>query len=124
MRLQAIATPTRRPFIADNVDKRAQVHTDDATAYDLLPFKHESVKHSVSEHVRDMAHTTGVESCWPMLKRGYHGTYHHLSEKHLNRHVQEFAGRHNARRMDPIQQMVKIATAVTSSRLKYADFVG
>ena len=30
-----------------------------------------------------------------MLKRGYMGTYHHLSAKHLSRYVAEFAGRHN-----------------------------
>ena len=27
------------------------------------------------------------------LKRGYHGTYHHMSEKHLDRYVTEFEGR-------------------------------
>ena len=45
-----------------------------------------------------MAHTNGIESFWALLKRGYHGTYHHMSEKHLNRYVGEFAGRHNDRR--------------------------
>ena len=32
-----------------------------------------------------------------MLKRGYVGTYHRMSPKHLHRYVDEFAGRHNVR---------------------------
>ena len=35
-----------------------------------------------------------------MLKRGYVGTYHHMSVKHLDRYVNEFAGRHNDRPSD------------------------
>ena len=44
-----------------------------------------------------MAHTNGIESFWAMLKRGYHGTFHHLSAKHLQRYIDEFATRHNLR---------------------------
>lgn len=122
--VKATNQKTLHPFIAENVGKDAQVYTDDATVYDLLPFKHESVKHSVSEYVRDMAHTNGVESFWSMLKGGDHSTYHHMSEKHPNRYdVQEFAGRHNVGCMDTIEQMVRIATAVINSRLKPADLI-
>ena len=69
-----------------------------------MPFEHETVKHSVSEYVNGMAHTNGIESFWALLKRGYHGTYHHMSEKHLNRYVTEFAGRHNDRRHGTIDR--------------------
>ena len=62
-----------------------------------MPFDHETVNHSVSEYVRDQAHTNGIESFWSMLKRGYHGTFHHMSPEHLHRYVNEFAGRHNIR---------------------------
>ena len=62
-----------------------------------MPFDHETVCHSVGEYVRGQAHVNGIESFWSMLKRGYHGTYHHMSAKHLDRYVTEFSGRHNDR---------------------------
>ena len=89
----------------DHADLQATVYTDDASAYETLPFEHESVRHSVSEYVRGQAHTNGVESFWSMLKRGYYGTFHKFSPKHLDRYVQEFAGRHNLREQDTIEMM-------------------
>ena len=62
---------------------------------------HEAVYHSVGEYVRGKAHTNGIESFWSMLKRGYHGVYHQMSPKHLQRYVNEFAGRHNLRSWTP-----------------------
>lgn len=41
-----------------------------------------------------------VEPLWSLLKRGYYGTFHHISEKHLHRYVREVTNRHNARSMD------------------------
>ena len=88
-----------------------------------MPFEHETVKHSVSEYVNGMAHTQGIESFWALLKRGYHGTYHHMSEKHLDRYVSEFAGRHNDRRADTIEQMQAVVAGMVGKRLMYRDLV-
>ena len=35
-------------------------------------------------------HTNGIENVWAVLKRGLHGTLHHVSVKHLGAHVNEF----------------------------------
>ena len=85
---------TLQELVKDHADLQATVYTDDAGAYETLPFEHESVKHSVSEYVRGKAHTNGVESFWSMLKRGHVWTYHKMSPKHLQRSVNEFSGRH------------------------------
>ena len=100
------------------------VYTDEARAYDGLPRPHEAVKHSVSEFVRGMAHTNGMESHWASLKRGYDGVYHHMSAKHLGRYIVEFAGRHNNRPMDTIDQMAVIARQSEGKRLRYIDLIG
>ena len=74
---------TLQGFVERNTEPGATVYTDEARAYRGMPRHHESVKHSVSEYVRGMAHTNGMESHWAALKRGYDGVYHHMSEKHL-----------------------------------------
>ena len=73
------------------------------------------------EYVDGMAHTNGIESFWSMLKRGYHGTYHRMSAKHLGRYVNEFSGRHNQRTADTKDQMSAIVTGAVGRRLMYKD---
>jgi hypothetical protein len=71
--------------VKEHTEDDTMVYTDEAAAYRGLPRPHESVKHSVSEYVREQAHTNGIESHWAALKRGYDGVYHHMSAKHLQR---------------------------------------
>ena len=115
--------PTLQGFVAEHAAPGAKVYTDEARAYEGMPFDHEAVRHSVGEYVRGMAHTNGMESFWAMLKRGYVGTYHKLSPKHLDRYVTEFAGRHNTRDRDTGDQMVGLVTGMEGKRLRYADLI-
>ena len=78
----------------------------------------------MAEYVRGQVHTNGIESFWATLKRAHKGTFHRLSPKHLHRYVDEFVGRHNARSMDTIDQMAKIAKGMDGKRLRYRDLVG
>ena len=86
-----------------------------------MPFAHEAVNHGVGEYVRRQAHVNGMESFWSLLKRGHQGIYHKMSPKHLDRYVQEFAGRHNAREADTIDQMTGIVAGMAGKRLRYSD---
>ena len=114
---------TLQGFIQEHVDSSAIVYTDDSRSYSGLPFEHKTVNHSAREYVKGMAHTNGIESFWAMLKRGYNGTYHHFSEKHLDRYVTEFSGRHNVRPMDTKAQMSKLACSMVGKQLKYEDLI-
>ena len=114
-------TKTLQGFVLAAAIAGATVYTDDAAAYKGMPFEHESVRHSVGEYVRDMAHTNGIESFWSMLKRGYHGTYHKISPKHLQRYVDEFSGRHGLREADTIDQMQSIVAGMVGKRLMYRE---
>ena len=84
---------------------------------------HETCQHSMGKWVDGMAHTNGLESFWSMFKRGYHGVYHRMSVKHLHRYVAEFAGRHNIRDKDTVEQMQHIFAGMVGKRLMYRDLI-
>ena len=105
-----------------HIEAGSTVYTDDHGAYRGLGgviYRHRSVRHSAAEYVNGQAHTNGIESFWAMLKRGYHGTFHHVSEKHLGRYVSEFAGRQTRRDFSTIEQMALITRTMVGRRLTY-----
>ena len=114
---------TLQGFVGDHAEEGATIYTDDHGGYQGMPFEHETVKHSISEYVNGMAHTNGIESFWALFKRGYQGTFHHLSTKHLDRYVAEFSGRHNVRGRNTIDQMSGLARGMVGKRLTYRELV-
>ena len=126
---QVSATPvektdraTLQGFVESRTVDGAKVYTDEHPAYAELA-NHEAVRHSVKEYVHGQASTNGVESFWAVLKRGYVGTYHQMSGKHLHRYVAEFAGRHNQRPMDTADQMAAMAKGADHKRMRYSELV-
>ena len=112
-----------RGFIRSRVADGAKVYTDEASGYSGMPYDHETVRHSVGEYVRDMAHTNGIESFWSMLKRGQIGTYHKISAKHLQRYVNEFAGRQSIRDLHTTDQLRSVIAGMIGKRLMYRELV-
>ena len=110
---------TLQGFVGQHAAPGATVYTDEATAYAGLPFPHETVRHSVGEYVRDQAHTNGLESFWAALKRAHDGVFHKMSPKHLDRYVQEFAGKHNVRGRDTRDQLRGLVADMDGQRLTY-----
>ena len=119
---QPVNRATVQEFVEDHVSPEAMLYTDESSAYDGLP-NHETVRHSIGEYVQEQAHTNGIESFWSLLKRGYYGTYHKMSDKHLARYIGEFAGRHNARAVDTIEQMTLMAQGMMGKRLTYQELI-
>ena len=118
-------TAVLQEFVLDNTKEGATVYTDENAAYKGLKFvfKHETVKHSVAEYVREQAHINGMESFWAVLKRAMNGVYHQYSGKHLHRYVADFAGRHDIRRFDTMAQMSYITVGMVGKRLRYKTLI-
>ena len=114
---------TLQGFVGEHAAPGATVYTDDATAYESLPFNHATVRHSLSEYVKGDIHTNGIESLWSMLKRAHKGTFHKLSPKHLNRYVQEFAGKQNLREVDTIAQLTALSLGMDGKQLRYRTLI-
>lgn len=116
-------TETLHDFVGGVAAPGATVYTDDWRAYRGMPFHHEAVNHSAGEYVRGDAHTNGIEGCWSLLKRSYHGTFHHFSERHANLYVAEFTHRHNVREADTEDQMAALTRQSVGKRLRYRDLI-
>ena len=117
---------TLQGFVEDRVVPDAKVFTDESTSYlGLIFHEHDSVNHSDGEYFnrKTGAGTQGIESFWAMLKRAHTGTFHKISPKHMERYVTEFAGRHNDRCSDTLEQMGNIVRGMVGRRLKYADLI-
>lgn len=124
--LQTVSAKTLQRFVKSNTAQGGTVYSDQHRGYWGLRkqgYRLEQVNHSVKEYVNDRAHTNGIEFFGALLKRGYYGTYHKMSPKHLHRYVDEFSGRHNIRERDTADQMAFIAKGFISKRLRYRELV-
>ena len=113
---------TPKEFVIEHTAPDALVYTDETVAYKKLPNR-EFVTHGAGEYARGMAHINGMESFWSMLKRAYVGTFHKLSPKHLDRYIQEFAGKHNIRDAGTLDQMRGTVAALVGQNLLYRDLI-
>ena len=111
--------PTIRAFVCETTAPGATIYSDEWHAYEKAGRRHAKVLHSIKQYVDDQIHTNGVESFWSMLKRGHKGVYHKMSAKHLRRYAAEFAGRHNDRCVNTIEQMRRIARRMVGRRLTF-----
>ncbi len=120
--IQDTKKETLQGFIKENVEEGSTVVTDELKSYTgLLGYQHLTVNHSIGEYVKEMAHTNGIESFWALLKRGYYGVYHHMSAKHLNRYVQEFAFRHNTAKTGTMEFIEMTVRMMENKRLTYRE---
>ena len=114
---------TLQRFIRNTTADDVEVYTDEHRGYVGIPNPHRTVKHSVAEYVNGKIHTNGIESFWSMLKRAHKGVYHKMSPKHLQRYIDEFAGRHNLREGNTIEQMQSVVTKMVGKSLMYQDLI-
>jgi transposase-like protein len=113
-------------FINANVKEGSTVNTDEHRGYwGMKNYTHQVIRHSLREYVVGSAHTNTIESFWALFKRGYHGIYHFMSEKHLQRYVDEFSFRFN-RRAGEMQSIFSetIKNMATNAQLPYKELTG
>lgn len=119
---------TIQQALFDNIEIGSTLYTDDHASYsglDGLFFRHHTVCHSAGEFGRGPVHTNGIESVWAVLKRGLTGVYHHASDKHLSRYVDEFTFRLNFGnvRRHTLQRLDSFIDAVAGKRLTYKELI-
>lgn len=111
-----------RPFIVNNVAFNSEVHTDEWWGYRGLSrlFKHKHINHGEGEYVKDGVHTNTIEGFWSLLKRGVVGIYHSMSNKHLQKYIDEFVFRYNTRSYSESYRFDAMLNNI-NTRLTYAQ---
>lgn len=103
-------------FIREYVDPATKrIMTDEWVGYPNMTDRdtlHERVNHFLKEYVRGDVHVNSVENVWSLLKRSIVGSFHHVSEKHLDAYLDELEWRFNNREnpflfRDTMRQLLK-----------------
>lgn len=88
-------------FIKKHVPEGSKIYTDEYHGYTGLGrwYTYGTVKHALHVYVAGDVNTNSIENFWSILKRGLYGIYHQVSEKHLERYLDEFSARFNTRKI-------------------------
>jgi transposase-like protein len=122
-----VTAKTLRATLENKADRKSKLHTDDSLANLSIGkdfAEHKTVAHTLGEYVSKdgTVHTQDVESFFAILKRGVMGSFHSVSEQHLDRYVQEFAFRWNTRSALGIEDTERASRAIKGAagkRLTY-----
>lgn len=121
-----VTAKTLRPVLMAQVAKQARLMTDESKLYTVTGrafSSHETVNHSKGEYSRGMVTTNSAESSFALLKRGLHGTFHAVSEQHLQRYCTEFDFRWNTRQklgFNDVDRAAVVLQNISGKRLTYA----
>ena len=114
---------TLHEFVHSNTTERAIIDADEHRGYRHINREHYCILHRRHQYVNGEEHTNGIESFWLGIKRAYKGTYHYMSQKHLNRYVKEFTGRFNLKGLDVIEQMKLLFQNMVGKQLMYRELI-
>ena len=92
-------TRTLQRIINSSISEGAVVMTDEWIGYHKLSqrFSHSTVNHGSGNYVVGNVHTNTIEGFWSLFKRGIVGQYRQISDKHINKYLDEFCFRYNNR---------------------------
>ena len=104
--------------------KNAMVYTDEWVGYKQVNkiYDHLFVKHNEGEYVNGRIYTNMIEGFWSNLNRGIVGIYHFTSRKHIQKYVDEFVFRYNARNNGEHQRF-NLFLQNTEHRLTYNELI-
>jgi len=126
--IERVNAETLKGAIREMVDKKSTIMTDEWESYQGIGSEfqggHQTVKHNENEFVRGNVHTNTAESYFALLKRGVHGTFHHISKTHLKRYCDEFSFRWNHRKVADGERATEAIKGMVGKSLSYKNLVG
>ncbi len=126
--VKKVNAETLKGAIKEMVNKNSTIMTDEWKSYigigKLFTGGHRIVNHGKGEYVSGDVSTNSVESYFALLKRGVHGTFHHISKPHLSKYCDEFSFRWNHRKTNDGTRTEEAVKGIKGKRLMYRDLVG
>ncbi len=124
--IQSTDIQTMHREIGSTVEFGSTIYTDEHRSYQHLhtAYQHGTVNHSAGEYVgANDIHTNSIESVWALLKRGLYGVWHHASQKHLHRYVNEATFRLNEGncKVPTNQRMESLLGKSVGKRVTYSE---
>lgn len=120
---------TLKPILTKHIARDTRLMTDSAMHYRKMKnefLSHEQVNHLARQYARKsrkfkgtVVHSNTVESFFGLLKRGLVGTYHHVSEQHLQRYCTEFDFRFSHRKTTDEERAFTALSQIGGKRLMY-----
>jgi len=119
-RVKDVRQNTLQEIIKQHLKEGSTIVTDEWKAYKNMPniFEHLTVNHKDGVYVDGIAHTNTIEGFWSLFKRGYVGIYHSMSDKHLDKYLDEFEFRYNSRELGETERFDVFLQEI-QGRLKY-----
>ena len=120
-----VTAKTLRDKLVTQASRKSKLHTDDALTNLSLGkdfVEHKTVVHSQDEYFIDGVGVQSAEAFFAILKRGITGSFHSISEQHLQRYVDEFAFRWNTRAslgIEDVERARRLVRAAVGKRLTY-----
>ena len=119
-----VTAATLRPIIVKHASRKSHLMTDESKVYPSIGREfagHSTVNHSADEYVKrgGFDHTNTAEGYFSIVKRGVYGTFHHISEAHLQRYLAEFDFRYNSRDISDVERAAKLLRGAKGKRLVY-----
>lgn len=126
--IENVTAKTLKSAIREAVSKEAMIMTDEWESYGGIDKEFKGgygvVKHSEGQYVNGDISTNNAESYFALLKRGVHGTFHHISKKHLSRYCNEFAFRWNYRKVSDGKRTEGAVRGIEGKRLMLVELIG
>lgn len=125
-RVPDVKRKTLHSFINRAVKDQAEaIYTDELKSYlgvEDHDTRHETVNHSEEVWVVDDVHTNGIEGVWSLFKRSIVGAFHKVSEKHMDRYIEELEWRYNNRN-NPLILLDTLKRIVQTTPLEYKELI-
>jgi transposase-like protein len=125
-KVKHVTAKNLKSAIRANVDRRAAIMTDEFAAYRGLNEEyasHETVNHGRKEYARGNVYTNTAKGWFALLKRGVTGAFHHVSEKHLDRYLDEFTFRYDRCKITDGERTQQALSGNGRKRLMYKHLI-